>query len=181
MTEFRVDFDENVWVPVPAEPDDGWRRALVKHYERRLGTVSGEIEDALVAFAEACAAARTENTGALLAFCPLELIPAIGILAIAVEEADDDVDLEMAAARDDEAQLAPAVAEIDGGWWGSGRRAAVIVASTDPHVAGGRFNYAFQRGRHVLLATATADRVPFATAMLPFADRMVPSVVLEDA
>ncbi|MBW9094424.1 hypothetical protein JNB62_12085 [Microbacterium jejuense] len=181
MTNYRIDYDEDVWVPVPEGDDADWPATLVAHVERRTGTLSPERAADVIAFAEACRAARTEQTGTLLAFCPLAMLPVTGLLAVRVEEVEQPLDLTIAAVDDDAAMLTPALEEVDGGWWGSGRRAAVIVASTEPGIVAGRFNYAFQRDGVALLATAVADSVPFATAMLPYADRLVSHVVLEDS
>ena len=181
MTNYRIDYDEDVWVPVPEKDDPAWPATLVAHVERRTGALPPERATDVVAFAELCRAARTEQSGTLLAFCPLSLLPVVGLLAVRVENIEEPLDLTIAAVDDDAAMLTPAIEEIDGGWWGIGRRAAVIVASTDPGIAAGRFNYAFQRDGVALLATAIADSVPFATAMLPFADRLVAHVALENS
>lgn len=181
MSEYRIDYDPDVWVPVPDADDESWPDALVAHYERRTGALPSDLADGVRDFAEVCRAVRTGETGTLLAFCPLALVPVVGIVAVAVEETPEPLDLDVAAVDDDMALLTPALEPIDGGWWGEGRRAAVVVASTAPDIAAGRFNYAFQRDGVALLATAVADRVPFATAMMPFADRLVTRVVLEDS
>lgn len=181
MTNYRIDYDEDVWVPVPGGDDPTWPATLVAHIERRTGTLPPERAAEVAAFAEVCRAARTEESGTLLAFCPLALLPVVGLLAVRVEEAEEPLDLTLAVVDDDAAMVTPALEEVDGGWWGIGRRAAVIVASTDPGIAAGRFNYAFQRDGVALLATAVADSVPSATALLPFADRLVAHVFLEDS
>lgn len=181
MTNYRIDYDEDVWVPVPDGDAPDWPATLIAHVERRTGTLPPDLAADVTAFAELCQAARTEQSGTLLAFCPLAMLPVVGLLAVRVEEVAQPLDLTIAAVDDDAAMVTPALEEVDGGWWGIGRRAAVIVASTDPALAAGRFNYAFQRDGVALLATAVADRVPFATAMLPFADKLVKSIVLEPA
>lgn len=179
MTKYRIDYDEDVWVPVPEGDDPSWPATLVTHIERRTGTLPANLAADVEAFAEVCRAARTEESGTLLAFCPLAFLPVVGLIAVRVEERDEPLDLTIASVDDDAAMVTPALAEVDGGWWGIGRRAAVIVASSEPGIAAGRFNYAFQRDGVALLATAVADRVPFATTMLPFADELVRNVALE--
>ena len=132
MTNYRIDYDEDVRVPVPEKDDPAWPATLVAHVERRTGALPPERATDVVAFAELCRAARTEQSGTLLAFCPLSLLPVVGLLAVRVENIEEPLDLTIAAVDDDAAMLTPAIEEIDGGWWGIGRRAAVIVASQTP-------------------------------------------------
>ncbi|KRC60817.1 hypothetical protein ASE14_07545 [Agromyces sp. Root81] len=64
-------------------------------------------------------------------------------------------------------------------YWGAGRRAAIITDSSEEGRSGARFNFAFRRGDSLLVATAIADRVSFATVLMAHADQVVASVRLE--
>jgi hypothetical protein len=177
---YRVDYDEDVWVRVPVADDGPWPDEVVARYERRLGPLEGALADRVRAFAEVCGAARTDDTHELFLFCPLAMTPVVGLLALRVVQVDEPTDLDRAVAHDPTAMIAPTVDSIVSPMWGEGRRAAVVTASSAEGAAAGRFNYAFERQGTVLLATAIADRVTYATAMLPFADRLVSSVGLEE-
>lgn len=176
---YRVDYDPDVWVPAPVGDDATWLDDVVARYESRLGPVEPELADRLRAFAEICRAARTDETDELFLFCPLELMPVLGLLALRVERTDEPIDLDRAVADDATAMLEPTVETVNSPAWGEGRRAAVITASSREGAAAGRINYAFEREGTVLLATAIADRVTYAAAMLPFADRLIGAVELE--
>lgn len=180
MITYRVDYDEAVWLPIPEEPDDTWPDVVIAHYERVLGVLPAGLQDALRFLAAQSASLRTTETGQLLLFCPPPLAPAVGVVGIEVTEAPETVDLVRAVVVDPEALLTPAVESIPSDYWGEGRRAAIVTPSSTEGVGGGRFTYAFQRGDTLLLASAVADEIPAASTMLPFANRLVTSVRLED-
>lgn len=178
---YRVDYDERFWLPVPADVDDSWPERVVDHYAAALGELPPTLAEALRGFARAAQGVRTAETGQLLAFCPPTLAPAVGVIAVQLLESTGDEDLAVEVADDATARLLPAVETLDDPYWGEGRRAAVVTASTTPGFEGGRFNYALRRDDSLLVATAVADRIPWASVMLPYADRLVTSVRVEDA
>lgn len=180
MIPYHLDYDDAVWLPVPAEPGDEWPDLLVDHYARGLGGMSPALGGALRGVAETAVAMRTALTGHLLVFCPVPSAPAIGFVGIQVIE-DSDTDLEDAVTADATGVLLPNVETVDDPYWGSGRRAAIVTESSQPGVQGGRFNYAFRRGDTLLVATGLADTIAYAAAMLGHCDRLVTSVRLEDA
>jgi hypothetical protein len=179
MIAYHLDYDAGAWVPVPAENGAGWPEAVVDHYRAGLGDLTPALEGALRRVGQTAVRMRTELTGHLLVFCPVSLAPAIGFLGVQVLQ-DADTELETAVMDDPAAVLLPNVESIHDEYWGSGRRAAVVTGSSREDAQGGRFNYAFRRGDSLLVATAFADAIPYATVMQPYADRLVTSVRLED-
>jgi len=178
MIEYHLDYDDAAWLPVPAHDDADWPEQVVGHYARGLGAMDEGLADALRRVAASAAVVRTELTGQLLLFCPPALAPAIGVVGVQVLQADGDIDLDAAVFDDPAALLVPAVETVEHPYWGRGRRAAVVVDSS-PDTQGGRFNYAFRRGDTLLLATAIADTIPYATVMRAYSDRLVTSVRLD--
>ncbi|GAB2846562.1 hypothetical protein ACFQ0P_04735 [Microbacterium insulae] len=179
MIHYHLDYDDGAWLPVPDETDDGWPGAVVEHYRRELGDLTPGLEDALRRVGLTALEMRTELTGQLLVFCPVSLAPAIGFVGVQVLE-DAATDLDDAVRDDPAAVLLPNVETIEDPYWGSGRRSAVVTASSKPDAQAGRFDYAFRRGDSLLVATAFADTIAYATVMQPHADRLVTSVRLED-
>ncbi|MCW3493213.1 hypothetical protein [Microbacterium sp. SSM24] len=179
MIPYHLDYDAAAWVPVPADDGDGWPEAVVDHYAAELGSLTPALEGALRRVGETALRMRTELTGHLLVFCPVSLAPAIGFIGIQVLE-DAETELDAAVKDDPAAVLLPNVETIDDEYWGTGRRAAVVTGSSREDAQGGRFNYAFRRGNSLLVATAFADTIPYATVMQPYADRLVLSVRMED-
>jgi hypothetical protein len=177
MIEYRIDYDAGVWLPV--EEGDDWPDEVVAHYTRALGELPTALQDALRGFGVAAQNTRTPETEQLLAFCHPRLAPAVGVLAVRVIEAPDFADLTECVLEDSDALLVPNVEAVADEYWGEGVRAAIVTGSTSPETDAGRFNYAFQRDDSLLVATAVADRIPWASAMLPYADRLVASVRLE--
>ncbi|MBD3942065.1 hypothetical protein IF188_10190 [Microbacterium sp. NEAU-LLC] len=180
MIAYQLDYDAKVWLPVPDGADESWGDDVVAHYAEGLGGMSPELDAALRRVALTAAALRTDLTGQLLLFCPPALAPVIGVAGIQVLE-DTATDLDEAVAADVTAVLLPNVETLEDAYWGEGRRAAVVTASAEPGIEGGRFNYAFRRGDTLLVATAIADRIPYATSMLAYSDKLVTSVRLEEA
>lgn len=179
MIAYHLDYDAGAWIPVPREGGDGWPEAVVEHYAAELGVLTPPLEGALRRVGETALRMRTELTGHLLVFCPVSLAPAIGFVGIQVLH-DADTELDSAVMDDPAAVLLPHVETIQDEYWGSGRRAAVVTGSSRDDAQGGRFDYAFRRGDSLLVATAFADTIPYATVMQPYADRLVLSVRVED-
>ena len=179
MIAYRLDYDAGAWLPVPAGHQDGWPDAVVEHYRRGLGDLTPGLEDALRRVGMTALEMRTELTGQLLVFCPVSLAPVIGFAGMQLLE-DADTELDDAVRDDPAAVLLPNLETIDDAYWGAGRRSAVVTASSQPDVQGGRFDYAFRRGDSLLVATAFADTLSYAATMQPHADRLVTSVRLED-
>lgn len=179
MIPYHLDYDDSVWLPVPSEPTEQWPDELVEHYRSGLGGMSPALADALRRVAETATAMRTELTGQLLVFCPPHLAPAIGFVGVQVVE-DADTGLDEAVLDDPAGVLLPNVEDVTDPYWGDGRRAAVVTDSSKPGIQGGRFNYAFRRSDSLLIATAIADTIPYATTMLAHSDRLVTAVRLEE-
>lgn len=178
MIPYHLDYDAGAWVPVPAEDGDGWPAAVVDHYAAELGDLTPALEGALRRVGETALRMRTALTGHLLVFCPVSLAPAIGFAGVQVLQ-DADTALDSAVMDDPDAVLLPNVETLHDGYWGAGRRAAVVTGSSREDAQGGRFNYAFRRGDSLLVATTFADTIPYAAVMQPYADRLVTSVRLE--
>ncbi|MHC2999886.1 hypothetical protein [Microbacterium sp. HJ5] len=178
MIPYHLDYDDSVWLPVPEQPTEEWPDELVAHYTRGLGGMSPTLADALRRVAETATAMRTELTDQLLVFCPPHLAPAIGFVGVQVVE-DPDTGLDDAVAGDPTGVLLPNVEAVADEYWGEGRRAAIVTESSKPGIQAGRFNYAFRRADSLLVATAIADTIPYATTMLAHSDRLVTSTRLE--
>lgn len=180
MIEYRVDYDDSVWLPIPDGDPESLGAELIARFEHARGSLPDDIRDLLRELAVGVSLMRTKTTGHQLLFCPPALAPAFAVLGLNVLESDAQIDLEKEVQHDPSAVLFPNVETIMSDYWGTGKRAAVVTDSTIEGAQGGRLNYAFQRDENLLIASATADRIGYATVMMPHADRLVTSVRMED-
>lgn len=174
--EYRIDYDDSVWLPITGDDPEQFGEELIERFERTGGSPPDDGDELLRELAAAILLMRTETTGQQLLFCPPALNPALAVLALNVFEIDESLDLRAEVERDPSAVLVPSVEQLTSDYWGEGFRAAIVTDSTIEGAQGGRLNYAFQRQNSVLIASATADRVGYATLMMPHADRLVAAV-----
>ena len=185
---YEIEYDAAVWFPVPAAFPSGpwfderaWTAELIEAFESDLGDLSDDARAAIAEFAGIARAQRTPLATECLAFCPRG-IPALGVANIFVGEHDDaHLDLADEVGDDERAQLPPTVIEFPTDHLGVGRRAAIVVPSSDPSVAAGRLNYVFDVSGVAVAVSGTADSARDAGYMAPFLDELVRGIRLEAA
>ncbi|GAA1941701.1 hypothetical protein [Agromyces allii] len=186
--QYTIDYSTAVWFPAPAEfptaafaSEGDWLDAFVEEYERDLGELDETARETLREFAAFARAERSPLATEFLLFCPRS-IPVLGIAAVHVAPSDPStpLDLDGAVAIDDRAVLTPTVDDVHAKHLGAGRRAAVVVPSSAPGSVGGRINYAFEHAGCVVVVSASADRLPEASVLLPFVERLVDGIRIEE-
>ena len=185
---YEIEYDAAVWVPAPAAfpwgpwaDEAAWTEALVEAYERDLGDLTADARSAIREFAGLARAQRTELATECLLFCPRG-VPALGVANIFVGEHDTEVvDLEHEAGHDERAQLPPTIIDFPTEHLGLGRRAAIVLPSSDPEIAAGRLNYVFDTAGVAVAVSGTADSARDAGFMAPFLDELVRGIRLEAA
>jgi hypothetical protein len=185
--KYTIEYDAAVWFPVPAEfpteewPDERqWLDSLVREFETDLGALTPDAQAAVHEFAIGARLARVPGTSESFLFCPRS-VPVLGVVSVYVNSAENGeaLDLEHEASADDRAQLPPATEKFRTEHLGTGRRAAVVIGSSDGLSAAGRYNYAFQSGGGVVTVSGTADGLQEAAMMEPFLDELVRGIRLE--
>jgi hypothetical protein len=188
VVKYEIQYDAAVWFPAPAEfpwgpwvDEQAWADALVEAYEADLGDLSADARAAIGEFAALARAQRTELATECLLFCPRG-VPALGVANIFVGEHDaGPFDLDREAADDARAQLPPTLIEFPTGHLGLGRRAAIVLPSSDPETAAGRLNYVFDVAGVAVAVSGTTDSARDAGYMAPFLDELVRGIRLEAA
>ena len=186
--KYEIEYDAAIWFPVPVEfPSESWADerawidALVSEFESDLGELS---DDARAAIGEFAGLARVQRTGLAtecLLFCPRS-IPSLGVVNIFVGEHDQvGLDLDHEAADDDHAQLPPTVIDFPTTHLGVGRRAAIVLPSSEPGISAGRVNYVFDVTGVAVAVSGTTDSARDAGYMIPFLDELVRGIRLEVA
>lgn len=182
---YTIEYDSTVWYPVPAAfPFGGWPTEthwlaeFVEMFEKDLGAIPEDGRIALLEFATAALADRPPLVSESLIFCP-RVTPVLGLVNVLVVPADGDSDLVEIVSADSRAQFPPTIEEVTTAELGVGARAATIIDSTDGENAAGAFTYAFTQADQLVVIGGTADRIPDATAMLPFLERLVEGIRLE--
>jgi hypothetical protein len=185
---YEIEYDAAVWFPAPAgfpwgpwADEPSWSDALVDAYEADLGDLTGDARAAIGEFAALARAQRTDLATECLLFCPRG-VPALGVANIFVGEHDGTpFDLDHEAADDDRAQLPPTIIEFPTEHLGVGRRAAIVLPSSDAEIAAGRLNYVFEVAGVAVAVSGTADSARDAGYMAPFLDELVRGIRLEAA
>ncbi|WP_173923559.1 hypothetical protein [Agromyces sp. Marseille-P2726] len=185
---YEIPYDEGIWFPAPAQfpteewPDEtSWADALVDEFEVDLGALDDDARAAVREFALLARAQRTPLATECLLFCPRS-VPSLGVVQIFIGEHDGGpVDLDHESADDERALLPPTVIEFSSDHLGMGRRAAIVLPSSDPSIAAGRLNYVFDTGAVVVAVNGTTDSARDAGLMAPFLDELVRGIRVEAA
>jgi hypothetical protein len=186
--KYEIEYDAAVWFPAPAafpwgpwDDEQAWSDALVEAYEADLGVLTADARAAIGEFAGLARAQRTELATECLLFCPRG-IPALGVANIFVGEHEAGaVDLDHEAGDDERAQLPPTIIEFPTEHLGLGRRAAIVLPSSDPAISAGRLNYVFDAAGITVAVSGTADSARDAGYMAPFLDELVRGIRLDAA
>jgi hypothetical protein len=185
---YEIPYDAGIWYPAPAQfpaaewaDEASWTEALVEEFERDLGTLDDDARAAVREFATMARAQRTPLATECLLFCPRS-VPALGVVSIFIgEHGAEPLDLEHETAADERALLPPTVIEFPSEHLGLGRRAAVVLPSSEPGIAAGRLNYVFDAGGVAVAVNGTTDSARDAGFMAPFLDELVRGIRVEAA
>ncbi|MFD4421789.1 hypothetical protein ACFWN7_09825 [Agromyces sp. NPDC058484] len=186
--KYEITYDEGVWYPAPEQfpsaawPDEAsWAAALVDAFEADLGALSEDARAAVREFAVMARLGRTPLATECLLFCPRG-IPALGVAHVFIgEHGGGPLDLDHETAGDERALLPPAVIDFPSEHLGLGRRAAIVLPSSDPGIAAGRLNYVFDVDGLAVAVSGTADSARDAGFMAPFLDELVRGIRIEAA
>jgi len=185
---YEIPYDAGIWFPVPERfpaggwaDEQAWADGLVAEFEHDLGPLTGDARAAVREFAAMARTQRTPLATECLLFCP-RTVPALGVVSIFIGEHDGEpLDLEHESADDERALLPPTVIEFPTEHLGTGRRAAVVLPSSDPSIAGGRLNYVFEADGVAVAVNGTADSARDAGFMAPFLDELVRGIRVDAA
>ena len=186
--KYEIQYDAGIWFPAPEQfptvewPDEAaWADALVAEFEADLGTLDDDARAAVREFAVLARAQRTPLATECLLFCPRS-VPALGVANIFIGEHDGEpLDLEHESADDERALLPATVIEFPSEHLGLGRRAAIVLPSSEPGIAAGRLNYVFDAGGVAVAVNGTTDSARDAGLMAPFLDELVRGIRVEAA
>ena len=186
--KYEIQYDAGIWFPAPEVfptvewPDEAsWADALVADFEADLGTLDDDAKAAVREFAVLARAQRTPLATECLLFCPRS-VPALGVVNIFIGEHDGEpLDLEHESADDERALLPATVIEFPSEHLGLGRRAAIVLPSSEPGIAAGRLNYVFDTGGVAVAVNGTTDSARDAGFMAPLLDELVRGIRVEAA
>ncbi|HEX6367238.1 MAG TPA: hypothetical protein VF000_13945 [Agromyces sp.] len=186
--KYEIPYDAGIWFPAPEQfpsaewPDEAsWADALAQEFETDLGALDDDARAAVREFAMMARAQRTPLATECLLFCPRS-VPALGVVNIFIGEHDGGpLDLEHESADDERALLPPTVIEFGSDHLGVGRRAAIVLPSSEPGIAAGRLNYVFDAGGVAVAVNGTTDSARDAGFMAPFLDELVRGIRVEAA
>ena len=185
---YEIPYDAGIWFPVPEVfpsgpwPDEeAWADSLVDEFDADLGPLTADARAAVREFALMARAQRTSLATECLLFCP-RTMPALGVVQVFIgEHGEERVDLEHETADDERAVLPPTVIEFPSEHLGTGRRAAILLPSSDAGIAAGRLNYVFDVDGVVVAINGTTDSARDAGFMAPFLDELVRGIRVEAA
>ncbi len=183
---YEIPYDAALWFPAPERfpsgrwPDEAaWSDAVVEHFESGLGELTADARSAVREFAALARGRRTPLTTECLLFCPRSM-PALGVVNVFIGEHDGGaLDLVHESGDDEVALLPPTIIEFASEYLGVGRRAAIVLPSSDPELAGGRLNYVFDIDGLAVAVNGTTDSVGEAGLMAPFLDELVRGIRVE--
>ena len=186
--KYEIQYDAGIWFPVSEQfpsvewPDEAsWTDALVAEFEADLGALDYDARAAVREFAVLARAQRTPLATECLLFCPRS-VPALGVVSIFIGDHDGaPLDLEHESAADERSLLPPTVIDFSSEHLGLGRRAAIVLPSSEPGIAAGRLNYVFDAGGVAVAVNGTTDSARDAGFMAPFLDELVRSIRVEAA
>ena len=185
---YEIPYDAGIWFPVPEVfpsgpwPDEeAWADSLVDEFDVDLGPLTADARAAVREFAVMARAQRTPLATECLLFCP-RTMPALGVVQVFIgEHGEERVDLEHETADDERAVLPPTVIDFPSEHLGTGRRAAILLPSSDAGIAAGRLNYVFDVDGVVVAINGTTDSARDAGFMAPFLDELVRGIRVEAA